>query len=81
MLCPTCGSDTRIVDSRPVGNGRATRRRRECAAGHRFTTAEIPLAGDARYRESCDEVVLRAYRTAFPSGAWPGTAGDKEGIG
>ena len=43
MRCPFCGSDdTRVVDSRPAEEGGATRRRRECAEGHRFTTYERP---------------------------------------
>ena len=42
MICPACdGADTRVIDSRLAGDGRATRRRRECAAcTHRFTTYE-----------------------------------------
>ena len=42
MHCPFCASDgTRVVDSRPVENGSAVRRRRVCeACGHRFTTYE-----------------------------------------
>lgn len=42
MKCPRCGSmDDRVIDSRIVKDGRATRRRRECAdCGKRFTTYE-----------------------------------------
>ncbi len=49
MKCPSCNhSGTRVVDSRPVDEGRSTRRRRECElCAHRFTTfekvEEIPL--------------------------------------
>lgn len=49
MKCPSCQNyGTRVVDSRPVDEGRATRRRRECEkCGYRFTTFEkiedIPL--------------------------------------
>jgi len=48
MQCPFCTSeDTRVIDSRPVEDGSAIRRRRECAScGNRFTTyerADIPL--------------------------------------
>ncbi len=44
MKCPYCGTtDTRVVDTRPVDEGLAIRRRRECAAcGRRFTTYERP---------------------------------------
>ncbi|NHM30558.1 transcriptional regulator NrdR [Neobacillus terrae] len=49
MKCPSCQNiGTRVLDSRPVDEGRATRRRRECEeCGFRFTTfekiEEIPL--------------------------------------
>lgn len=49
MKCPYCSNlDTRVVDSRPAGDGAAIRRRRSCdACGKRFTTYEkvetIPL--------------------------------------
>ncbi|WP_163101267.1 transcriptional regulator NrdR [Peribacillus alkalitolerans] len=42
MKCPSClNSGTRVLDSRPVDEGRSTRRRRECElCGFRFTTFE-----------------------------------------
>ncbi len=42
MRCPFCSTDDdRVIDSRPVKEGRAIRRRRECLkCGHRFTTYE-----------------------------------------
>lgn len=49
MKCPFCGKDdTRVVDSRPVEDNNAIRRRRLCdSCGKRFTTYEkvetIPL--------------------------------------
>lgn len=49
MHCPSCHNvGTRVLDSRPVNEGRSIRRRRECEACHyRFTTfetvEEIPL--------------------------------------
>lgn len=49
MHCRQCGEpDTRVIDSRVVEDGEATRRRRSCTAcGHRFTTfervEEVPL--------------------------------------
>ncbi len=49
MRCPNCNMDKdRVIDSRPVLNGEAIRRRRECLnCGQRFTTFEyieqIPL--------------------------------------
>lgn len=42
MRCSKCDSkNTRVSDSRPIEDGRAIRRRRECEdCGHRFTTFE-----------------------------------------
>jgi transcriptional repressor NrdR len=50
MLCPYCGAkDTRVVDSRLVGEGDAVRRRRECAGcRNRFTTFEKAELGMPR---------------------------------
>lgn len=44
MKCPFCGDpDSRVVDSRPGGDGSSIRRRRECeACKRRFTTYELP---------------------------------------
>ncbi len=48
MRCPYCAAeDTRVIDSRPAGEGREVRRRRTCSScGQRFTTyerAQLPL--------------------------------------
>lgn len=49
MRCPACKENsTRVLDSRPVEEGKSIRRRRECEkCSHRFTTfervEEIPL--------------------------------------
>ena len=48
MRCLYCANDdTRVIDSRPAGDGREVRRRRECpTCGRRFTTyerADLPL--------------------------------------
>ncbi|MEA2432642.1 MAG: transcriptional repressor NrdR [Actinomycetota bacterium] len=49
MRCPYCSNEEdKVVDSRPMEEGRAIRRRREClACGRRFTTferqEEVPL--------------------------------------
>lgn len=44
MRCPYCAADDdRVIDSRPVDDHQAIRRRRECANCHqRFTTFERP---------------------------------------
>ncbi len=43
MRCPFCGeSDTRVIDSRLVSDGKQVRRRRECPkCGYRFNTFEV----------------------------------------
>ena len=45
MNCPFCRfDDSRVVDSRPVEDGTAIRRRRECPqCGQRFSTQELAL--------------------------------------
>ena len=42
MKCPFCDNpDTKVIDSRPIEEGKAIRRRRECEqCGKRFTTYE-----------------------------------------
>lgn len=43
MKCPTCGSETRVLESREVGDSPMIRRRRECKdCERRFTTYERP---------------------------------------
>lgn len=43
MYCPFCNAtDTKVIDSRLVGDGKQVRRRRECAiCQERFTTYEV----------------------------------------
>ncbi|MDR1057047.1 MAG: transcriptional regulator NrdR [Coxiellaceae bacterium] len=43
MHCPFCNEvDTKVIDSRLVGEGKQVRRRRECiVCGERFTTYEV----------------------------------------
>ncbi|MDR1012266.1 MAG: transcriptional regulator NrdR [Coxiellaceae bacterium] len=43
MYCPFCSkSDTKVIDSRLVGEGKQVRRRRECTScNERFTTYEV----------------------------------------
>jgi transcriptional repressor NrdR len=41
MNCPNCGSDTKVLDSRPQNDGMTIRRRRECLkCEFRFSTRE-----------------------------------------
>lgn len=51
MICPDCGAETDVKDSRPANNNRAIRRRRLCPRGHRFTTYE-EVAQDPRDPDS-----------------------------
>lgn len=68
MRCPFCGgSDTRVIDSRIVGEGEQVRRRRECeTCSERFTTyesAELSLPRVIKRdgtRETFNESKLRA---------------------
>lgn len=43
MKCPLCNCpDSRVLDSRPTGDGASIKRRRECpSCGKRFTTYEV----------------------------------------
>ncbi|MFJ8063329.1 transcriptional regulator NrdR [Psychrobacillus sp. NPDC096426] len=68
MRCPTCQyNGTKVVDSRPVDDNKAIRRRRECeACGFRFTTFEkveetplIVVKKDGSREEFSREKVLR----------------------
>lgn len=54
MKCPFCGNlETKVLDSRPAGNGNSVRRRRECInCDSRFTTYE-------RFEESRIRVVKK----------------------
>ncbi len=56
MKCPYCGGDEdKVVDSRSVQEGRAIRRRRECAGcGKRFTTYEYIEVEGMTVRKSND---------------------------
>ncbi|PNR94344.1 transcriptional regulator NrdR [Petrotoga sp. 9PWA.NaAc.5.4] len=68
MICPFCGyEETKVLDSRPVGNGTSIRRRRECLkCGGRFTTyeryeqASIRIIKKDGRRESFDRQKLMA---------------------
>lgn len=68
MRCPFCGElDTRVIDSRLVGEGDQIRRRRQCSAcKERFTTYEIAELNYPRIiksdgsREPFNEDKLRA---------------------
>ncbi|MFP4633537.1 MAG: transcriptional regulator NrdR [Candidatus Aenigmatarchaeota archaeon] len=43
MRCPTCSSETKVIESREISDSTAVRRRRECKqCKHRFTTYERP---------------------------------------
>ena len=43
MTCPSCAAETSVVTCR--AEGQRVHRLRECAAGHRFYTCELPAEG------------------------------------
>ena len=52
MICPECAENrTKVINSRPVGDGGITRRRHQCSAcGAQFTTLEIVVADQLSHR-------------------------------
>lgn len=42
MECPTCGQNTRVIETR------GDRRRRECSNGHKFSTLEFAVDGERK---------------------------------
>lgn len=58
MKCPTCGAWSAVLETRD------TRRRRECANGHRFPTLEVFATAEARRQVARDRTVQKiAART------------------
>ena len=92
MKCPYCGNtDTRVIDSRPIEENNAIRRRRSCdECGKRFTTYEkvetIPMIvikmDDNRElyeRSKFEQGVLRAcYKRHVPAEAIKKTVDEVE---
>ena len=58
MNCPTCDSWSSVLETRDGEHG-ATKRRRECANGHRFSSVEIASISYTRARPS----ILRSIET------------------
>lgn len=84
MNCPYCdGADSRVIDSRDVGDG--IRRRRQCSGcGSRFTTYERPQLGgffvlkkDRRREEFNKDKLLSGIRKACEKRPLPAGAVDK----
>lgn len=82
LRCPFCGNHgSRVLDSRPVHEGRAIRRRRECEkCEQRFTTFEmieeqplIVIKKDGSREEFSREKLLRGLIRACEKGRfrWP----------
>ncbi|MEC6749064.1 transcriptional regulator NrdR [Marinilactibacillus sp. XAAS-LB27] len=87
MQCPRCQHNgSRVVDSRPADENKATRRRRECeSCGFRFTTFErleqspiLVVKKDKTREEFSREKLLRGLRRAFEKR--PVTAEEQEKI-
>ena len=71
MNCPTCGRHTGVYDSRQ--SGVHVRRRRQCPAGHRFTTYEAPVDeefGDPARALGSLVRLIRKARAASLRGTW-----------
>lgn len=57
--CPDCGSDSKVVDTRP--SYKRLRRRRACLkSGHKFTTHEVPSDATEKIDEIIDFIVSNA---------------------
>ena len=58
LICPGCGEKlSGVVDSRPSADGKATRRRRECAGcGQRWSTYEVSAKDYERLAPFLEEV-------------------------
>ncbi len=86
MVCPSCRTQTRVLESRRAPDGDSVRRRRECpACGRRFTTFERRepepahvIKRDGR-RQRFDRIKLRAALMAAAHKR-PITAVDLEAI-
>lgn len=80
LECPRCGSTTSgVVDTR-TGAG-FVRRRRQCAAGHRYTTREVIVHTGRRamqpgFRSSLASAVSRAVLD-LGAGPLPGPGGSR----
>lgn len=48
MICPGCGLESRVTETRKSPTG--VRRRRACECGGRFTTLEIVVPDNPRFR-------------------------------
>jgi len=48
MYCPSCGSESRVLETRR--NSAGLRRRRACACGGKFTTYEIVVPDSPMFR-------------------------------
>ncbi len=60
MRCPSCGGETKVIDSRELETAPAIRRRREClGCDRRCTTYEME---DSSKTEFVEEVFSRARR-------------------
>ncbi len=59
--CPQCGVlSVSVKDSRPFSEGAVIRRRRECSAGHRYTTYE--KVGHPDFPDSRDAEIDKLVR-------------------
>lgn len=54
MKCPRCAAWSRVLDTREQHEGYTTKRRHECANGHRFISMQVlgPVYGSAKQRNA-----------------------------
>jgi hypothetical protein len=64
MTCPTCQSQSEVVDTRKHQIN-SIRRIRRCENGHRFATDERLAEIQPRFRERCPVTGLHAHKDIF----------------
>ena len=65
MICPKCGKNSKVLESRPNKDG-STKRRYECQNLHRFTTINgVLLTDEAKHeKQRANALNARAARQA-----------------
>lgn len=72
MICSSCGSDTRVTETRASGASGGIRRRRVCLrleCGGKFTTMEVRVPEDYQHFDGRIIVVARSRAVALRAAA------------